>query len=173
MAGETAGTIFTLLLGLGLLATLWARFASPAEVRLAVADAALPLAALVAVGAMLGSLWFSEVENFEPCMWCWYQRIAMYPLALLLTLAAIRRDDGIRPYALALAGIGALMSIYHVQLQWFPEQGSACSAGASCTFRWIKIFGFASIPTLALASFALIGLLLTTRAPSPEPQEAR
>lgn len=172
MAGETAGTIFTLLLALGLLATLWARFAAPAEIRAALAEAALPLAALVAVGAMFGSLWFSEVENFTPCLWCWYQRIAMYPLALILTVAAVRRDDGIRPYGLALAGIGAAMSIYHVQLEFFPDQGSACSTDVPCTFRWIEIFGFVSIPTLALASFALVGLLLTTQLPSSGLQEA-
>jgi disulfide bond formation protein DsbB len=162
MAGETAGTIFTLLLGLGLLGTVWARWLSTDATRDALAAGALPLAGLVAAGAMGGSLWFSEVANFTPCSLCWYQRIAMYPLAVILPLAAWRRDDGIRPYAIALAGIGSIVSIYHVQLERFPDQGSACSTGASCTFRWIEIFGFATIPVLALASFVLVLLLLTT-----------
>ena len=124
------------------------------------------LASLVAVGATLGSLYFSEVRGFLPCDWCWYQRIAMYPLAVILPMATFRRDRRIIPYALVLTAAGAGISIYHYQLQAFPSQGSSCSLNASCTYRWIEVFGFASIPMLALGSFVLIGILLLS-APRP------
>ena len=174
MAGETAGTIFALLIAAGIVGVVWARWFAPAHLRRDVADASLALASLVAVGATLGSLYFSEVEGFTPCELCWFQRIAMYPLAVILPIAALRRDQGIRPYAIALGSIGALISIYHIQLQLFPDQGSSCDADAPCSLKWLDIFGFVSIPWLALGSFALI-LLLTTMPPAgrtidPNPQ---
>lgn len=165
MAGETAGTIFTLLIAAGIVGVVWARWFAPTHLRNDVADASLALASLVAVGATVGSLYFSEVENFVPCELCWFQRIAMYPLAVILPIAALRRDDGIRPYAIAVAGIGALISMYHIQLQLFPDQGSSCAADAPCTLKYLDIFGFVSIPWLALGSFTLI-LLLTTMPPA-------
>ena len=79
----------------------------------ALRDQALGAAAAVAGTAMAGSLWFSEVAGFVPCELCWWQRLAMYPLALLLTLAAVRRDDAVRPYARLLAGAGLLVSLWH------------------------------------------------------------
>ena len=81
---------------------------------------------------MTGSLYFSEVAHFVPCRLCWYQRIAMYPLVLLLGIATLRRDRGIRLYAIPLAAIGAAVSIYHVQLERFPDQASFCSLEAPC-----------------------------------------
>lgn len=165
MAGETAGTIFTLLVAAGIVGVVWARWFAPAHLRRDMADASLALASIVAVGATLGSLWFSEVANFTPCAMCWFQRIAMYPLAVILPIAALRRDEGIRPYAVALAGIGAIISIYHIQLQLFPGQASTCDPDTPCTYKWLDIFGFVSIPWLALGSFVLI-VLLTTMPPA-------
>src|SRR5579885_3266782 len=72
-----------------------------------VGPSALGLAAAIAVTAMGGSLYFSEVAHYTPCTLCWYQRTCMYPLAVVLTIAAIRRDQRVVPYGLALAGIGA------------------------------------------------------------------
>ena len=152
--------IFTLLIAAGLVSTLGVLKFSGAQFRREFRTVAMLLASLVAVGAMLGSLYFSEIRGFLPCEWCWYQRIAMYPLAVILPIAAFRRDRKIIPYALLLTAGGAGISIYHYQLQAFPSQGSSCSLNASCTYRWIEVFGFASIPMLALGSFILIGILL-------------
>ncbi len=63
-------------------------------------------AAIIGIGGMLGSLYMSEVAHFSPCRLCWYQRIAFYPLGLLLLMAFIRRDHGIRPYIWLLSGVG-------------------------------------------------------------------
>ena len=152
--------IFTLLIAAGVVSTLGVLKFSGAQFRREFRTVAMLLASLVAVGAMLGSLYFSEIRGFLPCEWCWYQRIAMYPLAVILPVATFRRDRKIIPYALLLTTGGAGISIYHYQLQAFPSQGSSCSLNASCTYRWIEVFGFASIPMLALGSFVLIGILL-------------
>lgn len=111
--------------------------------------------------AMLGSLYFSEIAHYTPCTLCWYQRIAMYPLVLLLGIAAWRRDLGIRLYAIPLATIGAVIAGYHYLLEWFPEiDTGACTVGIPCTQVWFRQFGFVSLPLLALIAFLLVIALL-------------
>ena len=79
---------------------------------------------------MGGSLYYSEVAHYTPCALCWYQRIAMYPLVLLLGIAAFRRDIGIRLYAIPLAAIGAVISAYHYLLEWgIDVSRGACVVG--------------------------------------------
>jgi disulfide bond formation protein DsbB len=106
-----------------------------------------------------GSLYFSESAGYIPCTLCWYQRIAMYPLVLLLGIAAVRRDRGMALYGLVLSVAGAAIALYHLQLTWFPEQASFCKQGALCEVEWFKIWGFATIPYLALVAFAGIAAL--------------
>ena len=171
LVSDAIPTVFALALGLGLVGVVVARWFAPEDLRAELRAAAGSLAAVVAVGATAGSLYFSEVRHFVPCELCWYQRIFMYPLSVVLTLAVVRRDERVRPYVCALAGLGALVSIYHVQLQLFPGQGSSCSAGPSCTYQWVDVFGFVSIPVMALASFAIILLLLTQRPPVSKDRE--
>jgi len=111
----------------------------------------------VALLAMLGSLYFSEIAHYTPCTLCWYQRIAMYPLVLLLGIAAWRRDFGIRLYAIPLATIGAIIAAYHYLLEWFPQiDTGACTVGIPCTQVWFRQFGFVSLPLLALIAFLLV-----------------
>jgi len=120
--------------------------------------------------AMAGSLYFSEVANYTPCTLCWYQRIAMYPLVLILGIAAIRRDTGIRLYAIPLAAVGAVIASYHYLLEWFPQiDTGACTVGIPCTQVWFREFGFVSLPLLALIAFGLVIALLLI--PVREPQE--
>ena len=154
--------IFTVLLGGTLIIWLGIILFSKAVLRKELQATTLELAAMIAIGATLGSLYFSEIRNFVPCEYCWYQRIAMYPLALVLLIATIRRDKNIIPYALTLSLVGFGISAYHYQLQLFPEQSTSCGLDASCTYRWIEVFGFVTIPFLALTSFAFISMLLTT-----------
>jgi hypothetical protein len=125
---------------------------------------ALGIAFVVAMLAMTGSLYFSEVAHFDPCRLCWYQRIAMYPLVVILGIAAVRRDPRVGIYVRVLAGIGALLSTYHVALEWVPSLDTgACGLGPSCTLVWFREFGIISLPTLALAAFLLIVTLLSVR----------
>jgi disulfide bond formation protein DsbB len=132
----------------------------------AVGPQSLALAAAVAVVATLGSLYLSEVAHFTPCRLCWYQRIAMYPLAPLLVLAAARRDTGIRIYAAVLAGIGAVIATYHVVLERYPTlESSVCDPANPCTLIWVKRFGYLTIPGMALSGFAVILVLLALARP--------
>lgn len=137
------------------------------------AATALPLAAVIAATAMLGSLYFSEVMQFTPCKLCWYQRIAMYPLAPMLGIAAVRNDLGIRLYAWVLVASGAVISLYHYVLQWMPDLGStSCSLDAPCTAVWVREFGFVSIPFMALSGFLAIAALLSIAARTPAEDDA-
>jgi disulfide bond formation protein DsbB len=127
----------------------------------AVAPSALSLAAVVATVCMAGSLYFSEVAHFPPCHLCWLQRFCMYPLVPILWLAAWKRATRVRPYATALAAIGACISAYHVALERHPEwESSVCDPKNPCTLIWVKRLGYLTIPTMALSGFALIITLL-------------
>ncbi len=147
------------------------------QVRSGLGPTALAGAFIVAALALGGSLFFSEIAHFEPCRLCWYQRIAMYPLVVLLGIAAWRRDLAVRRYAAALASIGAVVSIYHYAIEWFPSLDSGvCSATTPCTIVWFRELGFVSLPYLALSAFALIVALLSLAGqavtPSPAPRSS-
>jgi disulfide bond formation protein DsbB len=133
-----------------------------------VAGQEVPLAFVVALVATLGSLYLSEVAHFLPCRLCWYQRIALYPLPVLLGIAWWRRDDSVRWYALPLAAIGGCISIYHVLVEHFPslESSRVCEVSNPCTIRWVERFGFLTIPGMALCGFALIVALLSYPPPA-------
>lgn len=126
-----------------------------------VRESALWLAWLAALVATGGSLYLSEILHYPPCVLCWWQRIAMYPLVLALGVGALRNDPAVRWYALPLAAIGALIAGYHTLVQRVPalDQATSCSAEAPCNVMWVQAFGFVSIPVMALAAFVLIGAL--------------
>ncbi|MEO6124942.1 MAG: disulfide bond formation protein B [Ilumatobacteraceae bacterium] len=120
------------------------------------------VAATLAVVSMLGSLYFSEVADYLPCTLCWYQRIAMYSLALVLTIAAFRRDRGIRVYAIPLASVGAGIALYHWLLERFPDiDAGVCSVTVPCEFVWFERVGFITLPFMALTGFVAIIAWLT------------
>lgn len=122
---------------------------------------ALKVAALVAVVATLGSLYYSEIAHFVPCEFCWYQRIGIYPLALILTIAAFRSDAGIRVYVLPINAITALVSVYHILMERFPSVfETECSTTVPCSLIWFESFGFITLPTMALTTSVTIGVLL-------------
>jgi len=116
--------------------------------------------------AMSGSLYLSEIAHLIPCSLCWYQRIVMYPLVFVLGVGALRRDPGVWRFALPLPVVGLVIATYHVVIQWMPSLDvGACSVGAPCSGRYVAVFGFISIPTMAWAAFLLIAaLLLVVRA---------
>lgn len=108
--------------------------------------------------AMLGSLYFSEIVGYEPCELCWYQRILMYPLVLILGIAVARKDTKAAVYSLAMSGIGGLISLYHYGIQkinFLSDTAPACGR-VPCTGMYINWFGFVTIPFLALIAFAII-----------------
>jgi disulfide bond formation protein DsbB len=128
------------------------------------------LAAWLATG---GSLFFSEVLGWIPCTLCWYQRILMYPLSIVLAVGILRRDDGLHYYVLPCSLTGAVVSLYHyllIKTDWFPPP--PCRTGVPCTVDYLDIFGFINIPFMALAAFLIISLmmLVSRLAPYPAPE---
>ncbi len=120
------------------------------------------LAGAIALFATLGSLYLSEIVHLIPCKLCWYQRIAMYPIALIVLMAAVRKDHRIRLYAATLAVIGGGIALWHRTLQWFPslDSGACAAVGPPCSAPYIMVFGFVTIPYMALSAFLLILALL-------------
>ncbi|MGE3855349.1 MAG: disulfide oxidoreductase [Dehalococcoidia bacterium] len=110
----------------------------------------------VAAIATAGSLYYSEIAHFVPCEMCWFQRIFMYPQAVVLLVAAIRRDVEAWRYAVPLSAIGLLFSIYHYQLELFPNQPTVCSTSVPCTVRFVEVYGFVSLAFMAGAGFIAI-----------------
>lgn len=157
MDASLAANFFALLLLGGTVGLLVGILHAPTRTLLA--SQALGLAAMIAVGSTLGSLYFSEVAGFVPCELCWYQRIAMYPLAVLLGIAWFSKDPGVFRYVIALAGSGLVIAGYHVQLQLFPDQTTFCGLANPCTASPTKAFGWMTIPHMSAISFALISTL--------------
>lgn len=134
-------------------------------------DAALPLATAIAVVCTGGSLYLSEVAGYLPCTLCWYQRIAMYPLVVVLGVAASRDDRQVWRTALPLAGVGSLIAVWHVLIERRPSLGGVCDPVAPCSLRWVEEFGFLTLPTMALIGFvAIIALTLVARSTTTDPR---
>ena len=144
------------------------------EARDTLGDAGVWVAWVLAFVATAGSLFYSEVSDFIPCRLCWFQRIAMYPLAALLLIAAVRRDTrGAAFYGIPLAAFGSLVAIYHIYIEYNPEaETAACKIGAPCATKWIDELGYITIPVLALTAFtAIIVLLVGVWSRSRSPRE--
>lgn len=120
------------------------------------------LAWLVALASTLGALFVGEVIGQSPCLLCWYQRIAMFPLALILGIACLRGDTAIARYALALAAAGVLLAGWHVAVYagLLPTEIEPCGAGPSCRSADMTILGGLPLPYLSLGAFAAICTLL-------------
>ncbi|RUS53768.1 disulfide bond formation protein DsbB [Kurthia sp. 3B1D] len=114
----------------------------------------------VSLVATLGSLYFSEVQLYEPCKFCWFQRIFMYPLVLILGIAYIQRNVKIAATSAIFSVIGACIALYHYGIQKIPYlQDNAASCGlVPCTGQYINWLGFITIPFLSLTAFILIAV---------------
>lgn len=147
------------------------RLGLSSETRAGLADGGRWLAWLVAASCMAGSLIFSEVYTLKPCLFCWYQRIAMYPLAVILLVGAIRRDRSIRYYGLPLSIIGLGISVWHILVQNVSALRGvgACDPDNPCSAKLVDLFGFVSIPVMAAAGFFLISVLLAFFSTHPTP----
>jgi disulfide bond formation protein DsbB len=128
---------------------------------------------VIALLGMVGSLFFSEVMDLPPCVLCWYQRIAMYPLVAVLAVGVALRDDRVRFYGLPLAIFGLAIAVYHNLLYYglIPEGITPCTEGVPCNARQLELLGFITIPLMGLVSFAAITALLAA-AKFTRPREA-
>lgn len=117
---------------------------------------------LIAMAASLGSLFFSEVMELPPCSLCWYQRVFMFPLTLVLLMGLFPFDARAARYGLPLSAAGTLVALYHLLLQAgiIPESAAPCSQGVSCADVDLMLFGLASIPMLSLLAFGSVTAIL-------------
>jgi disulfide bond formation protein DsbB len=127
---------------------------------------ALLLAWIVAVVTTLGSLYYSEHAGFIPCELCWYQRIVMYPLVIVLGVAWLRRDRKVWITGLVFVALGAPLSLYHWLVERVPSfaSTSSCSLDVPCTSPWFEKLGYVTLAWMAMSSFLLIGTLLVCSA---------
>ena len=112
----------------------------------------------IAFAGIIGSLTFSELLGYPPCVLCWWQRICLYPLAIISLVGILRKDGHTLYYLYPLAGIGALIALYHNLLTWgvVSEALAPCTAGVSCITQPFALFGFITIPFLSLVAFCVI-----------------
>lgn len=125
---------------------------------------ALFVAWLLALASTLGALLVGEVMGQAPCTLCWYQRIAMFPLAIILGIASFAVDPGVRYYVLPVAAIGGAVALWHSLLYVgiISESVQPCTrGGSSCVGSEQTLLGILPLPFLSLAAFAAIVILLS------------
>ncbi|HEY0827993.1 MAG TPA: disulfide oxidoreductase [Bacilli bacterium] len=116
---------------------------------------------VIAFIATIGSLYFSEIASYLPCKLCWYQRIMMYPLVIILGIAAAKKEYRTAQYVLPMTIIGGCISLYHYLMEkttWIESSNTTCGP-IPCDYEWINWLGFITIPFLALTAFMLITIL--------------
>ncbi len=123
-------------------------------------DYALPVCLVIAIAGLLGSLYFSEVLHFIPCVLCWYQRILLYPLVPLFAIGLVTRDRNVWKYGLLSVIISAGVGIYQLLLVYGVIKTSSCLVGISCAAIQWSLLGFITIPLLAFLEAIVILILL-------------
>ncbi len=120
---------------------------------------------LIALTGTASSLFYSEIAGFAPCVLCWWQRIFLYPLTVILGIALAKKDEKITDYVAGLSAVGAAIAAYHSYLQFggSPLVPCGASGAVSCAQRYFLAYGYVTIPTMALTAFVLIALLMLAR----------
>ncbi|OGG04415.1 hypothetical protein A2Z33_05410 [Candidatus Gottesmanbacteria bacterium RBG_16_52_11] len=129
----------------------------------AIARNARVLALTVVLTATSGSLFYSEVLKYNPCLLCWYQRIFMYPQTVLLGLGILKNDRHVADYSLAFSLIGGIIAAFHYWGQVSASSILPCPVvgfSASCSQRFSLEYGYITIPMMSLTAFTLIGALM-------------
>jgi disulfide bond formation protein DsbB len=140
------------------------------KVAVFIGERAIFLSFLATLAALGGSLFYSEIAGFAPCVLCWWQRVFLYPQAILLFIAFIKKDQLIRLHSIVLSSIGMLISIYNVFLQFGGTAILNCDVGGvTCQHIYFLEYGYVTIPTMSLTIFAL--MLLFMLSPNPSKKE--
>ncbi len=104
---------------------------------------------VIFIGAALASLTYELVLGYTPCLLCWYQRMAIFPIAILLLTADIRGSALLRKQVLLLAAMGFIVALFHNYIDIAPNGLDVCGAGPSCLLRYVNVFGFVTIPLMS------------------------
>lgn len=121
---------------------------------------ALLIGLLVSIAAVSGSLFYSEIVGFEPCVLCWWQRVALYPTPILFLVALLKKDRGVFKYVAPLVSLGGIVALYHSYVYWGGTSILPCTAlGGACSKNFVYAFGgYVNIPAMSLT--VIIALLL-------------
>ena len=117
----------------------------------------------VSLLATLGSLFYSEIAHLTPCRLCWFQRIFMYPLPIILGIGLLKKEKGVFKYGLALSLIGVVIALYHYWLQVGGVESVTCGVvgySPSCSNYFFLRFGYITIAMMSLTAFSMVSLLL-------------
>lgn len=126
---------------------------------------AIKLAFIISAGAVIGSLFYSEIIGFEPCELCWFKRILMYPQPLILGIALAKKHTNVRDYILPLSILGMIIAGIHYYIQ-ISETSSLCpesDTAISCVQRLVFEFNYITIPIMSFTVFAFIALLMISQ----------
>jgi disulfide bond formation protein DsbB len=162
--GMILGTVFIHIIFVLLLVGSWIRKEKCLLTKF-LKDRGMIIAYFLSLAGMLGSLYYSEIAGYAPCVLCWYQRIFMYANVFILGLALYKGGDkNVIPYAQILTVVGGLVSIYHnaLFLPMFQKVNTTCSpfSNVSCTEEYFTALGYINIPVIALTTFVAIFILL-------------
>jgi disulfide bond formation protein DsbB len=128
-----------------------------------IADNSLLFAFIVALAAVCGSLFYSNIVGYTPCELCWFQRIFIYPQVVLLGVALWKHDRGIWIYSIWLGAIAACISAFHVYAQHFNQGALPCpivGQTSTCGKLFVDVYGFITIPSMALTASLMIILFM-------------
>jgi disulfide bond formation protein DsbB len=117
----------------------------------------------VSLVATFGSLFLSEIAKYTPCEFCWFQRIFMYPLTIILGVSYFKKAKDVEKYVIPITFVGGAISLYHNYLQRAANPFAPCSAvgfSVSCTDKFFTYYGYITIPFMALTSFVTIFILM-------------
>lgn len=116
----------------------------------------------VSIVATSGSLYFSEIKGFIPCDLCWFQRIFMYPLVVILGIGTFQSDTSVKKFVLPMSIVGSVISLFHYLEQKVPGFAGIkpCVSGVPCSAEYINWLGFITIPFLALIAFTVINICM-------------
>ena len=117
------------------------------------------IAFVVALVSTVGSLYYSHILGYAPCLLCWFQRIFMYPLVIICGIAMVTKERQIAKYVVSLAVIGLIFAVWHYIIQRFPL-ASICDIGGSCARQYTFAFGYITIAMMAITGFVAIILLM-------------
>jgi disulfide bond formation protein DsbB len=129
----------------------------------------LHLVFLIVFFATMGSFWYSNVIGYEPCLLCWYQRIAMFPMAIIFFIALMKKyAKEYISYGLALSVIGILLAGYHNIGRIINKGGNGsffpCTANSvSCADGYVNFLNYIDIPAMSLTIFVIIFLILLNK----------
>lgn len=108
---------------------------------------------------VLGSLYMSKILQLPPCELCWYQRLFIFPLPVLLTVSLVMKRKGVADYVISLAALGIPLSAYHYMVQ-MTQASTSCSTAISCDSVQIQKFGFVTVPWMSLTFFLSVIVLM-------------